>query len=63
MDDPEPLIFEYQLDRWKNPAYHGTDIDKICRPILMNSYRGLRRLVPQKGSDEDQMVEDEDQDD
>ena len=63
MDDPEPLIFEYQLDRWKNPVYHGTDIDKICRPILMNSYRGLRRLVPQKGSDEDQMVEDEDQDD
>ena len=61
MDDPEPLIATYNLEKWKNSAYHGTDIDKICRPTIMNSYRGFRRLVPQKGSDEDQLCDDEDQ--
>ena len=63
MDDPEPLIATYNLERWKNSSYHGTDIDKICRPTIMNSYRGFRRLVPQQGSDEDQLCgDDEDQD-
>lgn len=30
MDDPEPLIAEYQLDDWKNKLYTGRDEDKIC---------------------------------
>lgn len=53
MDDAEPLIYEYRLDKWINPSYRGTDVDKMCHPALKRSYRGLRRLVRQNGSDED----------
>lgn len=53
MNDAEPLIAEYNLDRWMNPDYRGNDRDKICHPALSQSYRGLRRLVVQVGSDED----------
>ena len=56
MNDAEPLIVEYNLDRWMNPDYRGSDRDKICHPALSQSYRGLRRLVAQVGSDEDNWV-------
>lgn len=54
MDASEPLIFEYNLDKWKNPVYHGTDIEKICHPILNSSYRAIRRVVPNAGSNDDE---------
>ena len=44
MDAPELLIAEYDLIEWKNPVYHGADQNKICQPMLMDSYRGLRRI-------------------
>ena len=53
MNDAEPLINEYHLEKWMNPHYHGTDVAKLCHPELNGSYRGLRRIVPQVGSDED----------
>lgn len=44
MDKPEPLIVEYDLgSEWRNPSYHGSDIDKICTPCAKASYRGLLR--------------------
>lgn len=43
MNATEPLIYEYRLDKWKNPSYHGTDIEKICHPTLSTSYRGIRK--------------------
>ena len=43
MSEPEPLIAEYGLDRWKHPLYRGTDLSKLCIPAVQPSYRGLRR--------------------
>ena len=43
MDAAEPLIYEYHLDKWKNPSYRGTDIEKMCHPALSTSYRGIRK--------------------
>lgn len=46
MNAAEPLILEYDLDKWKNPVYRGPDADKICHPALRQSYRGLVRIGP-----------------
>ena len=43
MQDPEPLIAEYDLTEWMNPGYHGTDINKLCMPDLKATYKGLVR--------------------
>ena len=43
MDKPEPLIFDYKLEDWYNPNYKGNDINKICKPVLKSSYRGIVR--------------------
>lgn len=44
MSRAEPLIAQYDLTDWKNPTYHGNDIDKISRPkLLSNRYRGIVR--------------------
>ena len=43
MDEPELLIVQYDLNDWKNLKYHGNDINKICKPVLAQAYRGLRR--------------------
>ena len=40
MDGPEPLIFEYGLQRWRSPTYIGPDIMKMCCPKLAVHYRG-----------------------
>lgn len=45
MDRPEPLIIEYDLYDWKNPNYRGSDTNKLARPKLKDSYRGLRRYT------------------
>ena len=41
--NPEPLIVEYNLKRWMNPTYNGTDINEICRFQLPDRKRGLVR--------------------
>lgn len=43
MDDCEPLIYHYQLEKWYNPLYHGSDPDKLCYPALNREYRGITR--------------------
>lgn len=43
MTQPEPLILQYDLKDWKNPNYHGTDVNKICCPLTAVSYRGIKR--------------------
>ena len=54
MDEPEPLIDEYHLDDWMNPMYRGSqDYTKRCKPSLKTTYRGLKRIVRQLGSDMD----------
>ena len=55
MNDAEPIILEYHLEKWMSQSYKGSDPDKLCHPALKKSYRGLRRIVPQVGSDEDNM--------
>ena len=44
MEDPEPLIFHYQLQNWYNPLYKGPDPEKIGLPALKQGYRGIVRL-------------------
>lgn len=47
MSGPEPLIAEYDLTAWTNPAYKGTDPDKISMPVLKYLYRGItKKPVP-----------------
>ena len=42
MDDLEPLIEEYDLKDWMNPYYAGSpDVDKRCKPVLRDYYRGI----------------------
>lgn len=43
MDDPEPLIAEYDLKKWMDPKYTGSDPYKKSRPIVGINYRGLER--------------------
>lgn len=44
MDDYEPLIQEYNLTTWMNPAYKGNDPTVKCRPLtLAENYRGVVR--------------------
>ena len=44
MDKPELLIATYNLNDWKNPMYHGNDMNKMCKPILQSTYKGLLRV-------------------
>lgn len=55
MADLEPLIEEYDLKKWMNPANHGPGDDfKHCHPVhLASMYRGFYRVQRQTGSDED----------
>lgn len=44
MDEAEPLIEEYDLNKWMNKLYKGEDPDLKCRPQpLSENYRGLVR--------------------
>ncbi|PFG69110.1 putative DNA primase/helicase [Propionibacteriaceae bacterium ES.041] len=53
MDQPEPLIADYDLTWWMHPAYagsagvnqHGTSRIRKCKPVLKPKYRGLRRVM------------------
>lgn len=57
MSAPEPLIAEYELKKWANPSYKGSDPQKIGQPVLQANYRGLLRHigpVTASSSDEEQ---------
>lgn len=42
--DPEPLIYEYDLKKWMNDTYKGSDKDMICSPDFNGKYfKGLFR--------------------
>lgn len=43
MDKPEILIYDYDLDKWKNKITKGNDILKMCIPNTKDMYRGLLR--------------------
>ncbi|MFB7919285.1 phage/plasmid primase, P4 family [Streptomyces sp. NPDC056061] len=43
MNAPEPLIAEYDLKKWMNPHYSGSDPLKKSQPALQANYRGLLR--------------------
>ncbi len=45
MNCPEPLIAEYDLKKWMNPNYSGSDPLKRSQPVLQVNYRGLVRVV------------------
>lgn len=40
---PEPLIAEYNLKKWINPDYNGSDPDQICRLVIADRLRGIIR--------------------
>lgn len=42
----EPLINEYDLRGWMNPAYNGPDPTRRAAPLLKPSYRGWVRIEP-----------------
>lgn len=44
IDDPEPLILEYNLTEWMNPDYRGNDKRQICVPALKKNYTGPVRI-------------------
>ncbi|MFI9629245.1 phage/plasmid primase, P4 family [Streptomyces sp. NPDC052042] len=52
MDDPEPLIAEYDLKKWMNPHYSGSDPLKKSQPALQANYRGLLRHAAIPGDEE-----------
>ena len=46
MQGPEQMIAAYNVLDWRNPTYTGSDMSKICSPILATAYRGIVRKVP-----------------
>lgn len=43
MDEPEPLILEYDVRNWMNQSYTGNDPRKLCQPDVKAAYHGLQR--------------------
>ena len=43
MSKPEPLIREYNLTAWSNPACPDTKSPNWCVPCIKTSYRGIVR--------------------
>lgn len=55
MDEPEPLIDEYQLVDWMNPLYRGSkDWEKRCLPNLKSYYTGILRVTPRANVSENE---------
>ena len=44
MSASEPLILQYDLKRWMNPTYHGTDKNQICITQVKATYKGIVRV-------------------
>lgn len=51
MDAAEPLIAKYRLENWYNPNYNGTDVDKLCHPVVPKDSRGFMRRKQDDDSD------------
>ena len=49
MQGPEPIIAAYNVRDWQHPTYTGSDLSRICSPILSSAYRGIVRMVPRGG--------------
>lgn len=45
LDAPEHLIAEYELKSWYSPSYSGSDLDRLCKPVLSPNYRGILRTT------------------
>lgn len=61
MDEPEPLILEYDVRNWMNQSYTGNDPKKLCQPDVKAAYHGLQRYNKQaivKDADTDDIKED-----
>lgn len=41
MEDPEPLIDEYNLTDWMNPRCTNKDVKRKCMPVLKATYRDV----------------------
>lgn len=42
MNNPEPLIHDYNLVDWMNPfCVKSSDIEKQCKPLLSEKYKGI----------------------
>lgn len=51
----ETTIAEYELTKWLNPNYKGTDIARRSRPMIQANYRGiLRHAGPAAQVDDDE---------
>lgn len=47
MDDPEPMILQYDLEYWKNPEYVGSNTNIITKTKYKDAYHGglVRRNI------------------
>lgn len=45
MDQIEQLILEYDLDKWQNKTYHGTNLNKLLDFNKAQTYRGVIRRM------------------
>ena len=62
MLQPEPLIAYYSLDDWRNPNYTGNDINRMCKPVIQDFYRGLQRYAPADTNNDERGGNNEDSD-
>ena len=53
MNEPEPLIAEYDLQEWMNPNFVGGNVSNMCMPVLSEFYRGLLRASSSVTSESD----------
>ena len=64
MDDPEPLIDEYDVREWMSHSYTGGDTGRKCMPDLKESYRGFVRVstadTDDSGDDDSDSKDEED---
>ena len=37
------MILKYEVEDWKNKAYRGNDLDRVCSPMLESRYCGVFR--------------------
>ena len=53
MNEPEPLIAQYNLTDWMNPNFKGQDPKQMCVPPLKSTYAGLIRIGCEDAIDEE----------
>lgn len=53
LDAPEHLIAEYELKAWYSPSYSGSDLDRLCKPELIQNYRGILRIPTSTTTEEE----------